>query len=140
MTRLSPSPRPTARRAFLAAALALPAVLSAPPAAAQLLARPFPPTALRGTLVVVDPPVATINGRAIQLAPGARIRGPENLIVLSAGLVGQPLAVHYTTDDDGNLRDVWILRPDELAKRPWPTTPEEAARWTFDPTAETWRR
>ena len=54
--------------------------------------------------------------------------------------MGQPLAVHYTIDLDGSVKDVWILTAEELAKRPWPTTPEEAARWAFDPLEQTWTR
>jgi hypothetical protein len=38
------------------------------------------------------------------------------------------------------LMDVWVLTPDELAKKPWPTTPAEAAAWQFNPSAQTWSR
>ena len=102
--------------------------------------RPFPPTALRGSLVVGQTPEVALNGRAARLAPGARIRGQNNLLELPGALTGRRLAVHYTIDINGDVQDVWILTPEEAAKRPWPTTPEEAARWEFDPAAQTWTR
>ena len=109
-------------------------------ALAQSVQRPFPPTALRGTLVVGQTPEVTLNGRDARLAPGARIRAQNNMIELPASLTGQRLAVHYTIDINGDLKDVWILTPEELARRPWPTTPEQAARWLFDPLEQTWTR
>jgi hypothetical protein len=131
--------RPQVRRCGRAVALALALAVPACAAWAQLQ-RPFPPSALRGTLVVGQTPEITLNGRPARLAPGARIRGQGNLIELPASLMGQPLAVHYTIDFDGSVKDAWILTAEELAKRPWPTTPEEAARWTFDPVEQTWTR
>lgn len=109
------------------------------PAAAQVQ-RNFPAHALRGTLVVGAPPEATLNGQAARLAPGARIRSQDNLLVLSATLSGANLLVHYTLDPLGLVKDVWILSADEAAKRPWPTTPEEAQSWVFDPIAQIWAK
>lgn len=109
------------------------------PAAAQA-PRNFPATALRGELVVVQPPEARLNGRPARLAPGARIRGENNLLVMSGAVVGQRLLVHYTLDNTGELKDVWVLRPEEAARRPWPATREQAAAWIFDPGAQQWSR
>jgi len=100
--------------------------------------RNFPADALRGALVVGNVPEATLNGAPVRLAPGARIRGQNNLLVTSGSIEGQRLLVNYTLDMQGQLKDVWILTPDEAAKRPWPTTPQEAARWQFDFAAQTW--
>lgn len=102
--------------------------------------RPFPANALRGELVVQQPPEVLLNGRSARLAPGARIRGANNLLQMSGALVGQKLAVHFTLDDYGLLRDVWVLTPAELARKPWPGTPAEAAAWRFDAAAQTWTR
>jgi hypothetical protein len=102
--------------------------------------RAFPATALRGALVIVDPPNATLNGAPARLAPGARIRDAQNAQQLSGSLVGAKLLVHYTLDPLGLIQDVWILTPDEAAKRPWPTTQQEAAQWSFDPVAQTWSK
>ena len=109
------------------------------PAGAQM-PRPFPATALRGELVVLQPPEVALNGRAARLAPGARLRGDNNLLQLSGTLVNQRLVVNYTVDPSGLLLDVWILTPAERARLPWPATPEQAAAWTFDPSAQTWSR
>ena len=102
--------------------------------------RMFPPNALRGELQVVQPPAVLVNGRDARLAPGARIRGENNLIQLSGTLVGQRLVVHYTRDPSGLIKDVWVLTVDERARRPWPTTPEEAATWLFDPGMQAWSK
>lgn len=117
---------------------ALAAVVIAAPAAAQLQ-RNFPQTALRGELVVVQPPDVTLNGRPARLAPGARIRDANNMLLMSAAVVGQPLRVHYVFDDFGLLKDAWVLRDDEAAK-PWPRTPAEAERWSYDPLTQGWQR
>ena len=102
--------------------------------------RNFPATALRGELTIRIPPEIVLNGKPARLAPGARIRGQDNMMVMSGALAGAPLLVHYTLDTSGQVHDVWILRSEEAAKRPWPTTPEQAGQWTFDPAAQTWTR
>ena len=121
-------------RCVFAFLLALAATL---PAQAQ---RVFQPSALRGELVVTQPPEALLNGKPVRLAPGARIRNPQNMIQLSGSLLGQKLAVNYSLDPAGELRDAWILTEAELAKKPWPTTPEQARTWVFDSTMQTWSR
>ena len=126
-------------RCVLLAAIAALSFAFVAPAAAQM-PRNFPATALRGELVVTQPPDVALNGRAARLAPGARIRGSDNLLLLSGAVVGQRLVVHYTLDGVGNVLDVWVLTPSELARRPWPTTPEQAATWQFDPAAQAWSR
>jgi hypothetical protein len=117
------------------------AVLVAPllPAAAQM-SRNFPANALRGELQVVQPPEVLVNGRPARLAPGARIRGENNLLVMSATLAGRRALVHYTVDDHGLVKDVWLLTPAEAAKRPWPQSAAEAQAWRFDPLGQTWSR
>src|SRR5512132_4405451 len=106
----------------LASLAALASVAFTWPVAAQSV-RPFPASALRGTLVVLDPPAISINDQPARLSPGARIRGENNMLTLSGTLVGQPLVVHYTFESNGLVHDVWILRPEEIARRPWPTSP-----------------
>jgi hypothetical protein len=126
------------RCAFAAAAALL---LAATAATAQSLApRQFPATALRGDLVVTAPPEVMLNKRPARLAPGARIRGTDHLQQLSGGLVGQRFLVNYTLDLQGQLLDVWILTPAEARRQPWPTTPQQAAAWRFDPDAQVWSK
>ena len=73
------------RRSLLAlcAAATATAALSLP-AHAQALSRPFPKEALRGTLVMTQPPYLTMDDRVGRLSPGARIRNTNNTLVLSA--------------------------------------------------------
>ncbi len=125
--------------ATLAVALAASAALFATSGIAQVQ-RNFPANALRGELVVGDPPEVKLNGLPTTLAPGARIRGQNNMLQMSGGLSGSKLAVHYTLDSTGQLRDVWVLTADELAKRPWPKTALEADAWVFDFGAQTWSK
>ena len=125
------------RCAPLVATLA--ALFAAAPAQSQS-PRHFPAQALRGEIVVTQPPEVLLNGRAARLAPGARIRGPDQLMVMSGAVVGQRLPVHYTLDLQGDLLDVWVLTPAERARRPWPTSAEQARQWRFDAAAQTWSR
>ena len=123
-------------RCVLTATLSAAIVL---PLAAQT-ARPFPASALRGALQVTQAPELQLNGQPARLSPGARIRGTDNLLQLSASLSGQSLLVHYTQDPSGLVHEVWILTPDEAARKPWPSTAAEAQRWEFNPAAQTWTR
>ena len=135
-----PSPRlPSWRLRMPLWAAALPAALLAM-GANPAHARPFPPDALRGELVVTAPPEVLLNRKPLRLAPGARIRDGGNRVVLSGSLAGQKLLVHYTRHADGQLREVWLLTPAEAARQPWPRTPAEAAAWRFDPPSQSWSR
>jgi len=123
------------RCVLLLAALAATAL----PAAAQLQ-RNFPATALRGELRLTQPPEALLNGRPARLAPGSRIRGADQMLVMSGAIAGAPLLVHYTLDTSGLVLDVWVLTPAEAARKPWPVTPEQAQTWRFNADAQTWTR
>ncbi len=109
-------------------------------AAAAQVVRNFPAAALRGEIVITVPPEILLNGRPARLSPGARIRGMNNMLEMSGAMVGARLPVHYTFDFGGEVSQVWVLREDELAKRPWPRTVEQAQSWQFDPAAQTWTR
>ena len=107
------------------------------PAGAQM-ARHFPGSALRGEIVVTQPPEILLNRQPARLAPGARIRDTQNLLQMSGAIVGQRLVVNYTQDLGGQLLEVWLLTPEERARRPWPRTPAEAAAWQFNPDSQSW--
>ncbi len=110
------------------------------PAAAQN-ARAFPQNTLRGALVFGADRQLTLNGRATSLTPGARVRNQQNMIVLPDTLVGAKWLVNYTLDMGGEqVRDVWILTPDEAAIAPWPRTLDEAQTWSYDATTMTWTK
>ena len=55
------------------------------------------------------------------MAPASRIRGTNNLLVMSGALMGKKAVVHYTLDPLGLVHDVWILTDAERKKQPWPT-------------------
>ena len=84
-------------------------------AAAQAQVRPFPESALRGTLEVTMPPEVLLNGKADRLSPGSRIRGVQNELVMSAGLIGQRFVINYTREAHGLVHDVWLLTDEEAA-------------------------
>ncbi len=99
--------------------------------------RPIPIKSLRGDIAFGQPPEVAVNGQAARLSPGARIKGPDNLLVMSGSLVGRKLVANYAVDTYGLVHEVWLLTPAEAAL-PWPRTPEEAATWTYDPVAHAW--
>jgi hypothetical protein len=122
----------------LAAALVAISVIA--PVSAQVQ-RAFPTNTLRGAMVFGEYPQVTLNGRSAQLSPGSRVRDQDNRIVLAASLTGARMLVHYTVGIGGaQVQDVWILRPEEAAIRPWPSTLEEAQTWTYDPATFSWTR
>lgn len=119
--------------------LAASLLAAAAPAWAQMQ-RNFPADALRGEIVVTQPPELLLNGRPARLAPGARIRDANNLGLVSGAIAGQRLVVNYTLDLSGGVFNVWVLTPAERSRLPWPSTPEQAAAWHFDAGAQTWAR
>ena len=121
----------------LAAAALVPAMAGAQDN--QSLQRNIPKNALRGSILFGNPPAIQLNGDTTQLAPAYRVHGFNNLLVMSTQLVGVKATVDYTTDVQGQVYEVWILTPSEADKR-WPSTPAEAAAWSFDPSTQTWTK
>jgi hypothetical protein len=115
------------------------AALPTLPQAPTPVPRKFSQNTLRGSITFGDYPQVSLNGQLTRLAPGGRLRNQRNLVISAAPLTGQSAVVNYTLDLGGNqVRDVWILRPEELAVTPWPTTPNQALTWTFNPVSQTW--
>lgn len=109
------------------------------PIVPMAIQRQLPVGSLRGELTLTNPPEVVLNGQADRLAPGARIRGQNNMLVFPGAAIGQKLVVNYTRESYGLILDVWVLRPDEIAQT-WPKTAEEAAKWRFDPLTQTWTK
>ncbi len=109
------------------------------PVGAQM-PRSFPADALRGEMVFVQPPHVTIEGRPALLGAGVRVHGEDNRIVPATHLTGVKALVHYRLEHHGHVRQVWVLQPIEAARRPWPTTLDEARSWTFDAAEQTWTK
>ncbi len=119
-------------------AYALAALLAvAPIIAPAQMQRSFPRQALRGEIKFGVPPSIKLNGEVAQLAPGVRIRGKNNMIEMSGALVDLTIKVNYTIDTLGLVKDVWILRDEEIAQL-WPKTVKEAATWSFDEVGQVW--
>ena len=89
-------------------------------------------------LTVLSATEVLLNGDLARLAPGARLRGQNNMLVISGAAIGQRLVVNYTVDSLGNVKDVWVLRDEEIANRPWPRTLQEAQTWGFNFDTQTW--
>ena len=85
---------------------------------AQVISRPFPPNAVRGILTVTQPPEVLMDGKADRLSPGSRIRGTNNMQVMSGALVGQAMRVNYTREPNGYIHDVWVLTDAEASLPP----------------------
>jgi len=110
----------TSRLLRIAAPAALLAglVLASLGSTAQVITRPFPPTAVRGILTVTQPPEVLMDGKADRLSPGARIRGANNMLVMSGALMGQAMRVNYTREPNGYIHEVWILTEAEASLPP----------------------
>lgn len=121
------------RCVLLALALSAPLTLSAQ------VQRNFPHNALRGEITMSDPPDILVNGQPARLAPGSRLRDTNNLLQVSGAVQGQRFVAHYTLDTLGLVKDVWVLRAEEKTGL-WPKNADEAARWQFDPAAQTWTK
>lgn len=79
--------------------------------------REFPAAAKRATLAVTQPPEVLLNGNPERLAPGARIRGVNNVTVMSGSLIGQTFIVNYLREPQGLIKEVWLLTEREVAQK-----------------------
>ena len=61
-----------------------------------------------GTMTTGQLPEVTIDGKAMRLAPGARIYNPSNLTITPNQLPANS-RVRYKTDATGLVNQVWVL-------------------------------
>jgi len=120
MTRCNFSRRRSAT--VLLATLAMTLGLTQTSAWALANPRPFPPNVERAVLTVQQPPIVLINGKPDRLSPGARIRGANNMQVMSGALVGQAMVVNFVREPNGQIHEVWILTAAE-ARQPVASAP-----------------
>ncbi len=80
--------------------------------------RTLPEDARRGVLSHVRENLVTLDGKQTRLAPGAQIRGANNLIVVPTAVPKDSL-VKYQLSAGGELFRAWVLTAEE-AKRPDP--------------------
>ncbi len=110
-----------AMRATAIAGLTAAAVLQPMTAAAQVPEslggiRTFPEQARRGTLAILSTVEAKIDGTPIRMAPGMRLRSPQNSLIMLHMVIGKEYAVNYTIEKStGMLHTAWILNKEELA-------------------------
>ena len=91
---------------LLVASLAIPAM-------AQL--RTIPKDAQRAEMRFVQANVVELNGVQAPLAPGAQIRDASNRIIIPTSVPAGAL-VKFRLDENGQVREVWILTPKEAAQ------------------------
>ena len=85
------------------------------PAIAQL--RSIPKEAPRGEIRHVQGMYVELNGKPVQLSPGAQIRDTDNRLVLPTSLV-EKFDVRYQLDGAGLVHRVWVLTPLERTQAP----------------------
>ena len=84
-------------------------------AAAQV--RTIPKEAPRGEIRHLQGMYVELNGKPVQLSPGAQIRDTDNRLMLPTSLV-EKLDVRYLLDGVGLLHRVWVLTPLERTQAP----------------------
>ncbi len=78
--------------------------------------RPLPADTESGTIRHVQGMTVSINGKPMQLAPGATIRGRNNLIMVPTALPPEGAAAEYLLDANGQITRVWLVSPEEAAR------------------------
>ena len=86
--------------------------------------RAFPLKTERGQMAFIELPDVLINGKPERLAHSVRVRDERNAIVMPGTVNGRSAVVNYLRDARGQVREVWILSPQEAAipLKPVPTT------------------
>jgi len=85
------------------------------PAGAQAQLRTIPGEAKGGEMRHLQEMLVQIDGVQMRLAPGVQIRDESNRVMVPSAL--PPGArVKYLLDNEGLVRQVWILSPQEAAK------------------------
>jgi len=75
-------------------------------------ARSIPEEAKAGALSHLQDMFVSINGVAVRLAPGVQIRDQNNRLIVPTA-VPPASQVKYVLDQEGLVRQVWILTPEE---------------------------
>ena len=77
--------------------------------------RTIPEDAKRGVMRHVQETVIEIDGKRRLLSAGAQIRSESNRILVPAA-VPPDSVVKYRLDQEGMVRQVWLLTPEEAAQ------------------------
>ena len=81
-------------------------------AGVQAQVRAIPGDAKRGEIRHVENMMVQIDGTPQRLAPGAQIRDTANRVVVPTALPAGA-QVKYLLNEEGMVRQVWILTPEE---------------------------
>ena len=86
--------------------------------------RGFPLKTERAEMKFIELPDVLLNGKPERLAHAVRVRDERNAIVMPGVVNGRTAVVNYLRDARGQVREVWILSPQEAALplKPVPTT------------------
>jgi hypothetical protein len=85
------------------------------PGVAQAQLRAIPEQAKDGDMRHVRETLVSINGVQLLLAPGVQIRDESNRLIVPTA-VPPGAKVKYLLDNEGLVRQVWILSPQEAAR------------------------
>jgi hypothetical protein len=91
------------------------ALLAAFTALAFAQLRTIPDDAKRGVMRHVQETIVEIDGSQKRLSAGAQIRSASNLILVPSA-VPPDSDVKYRLDQEGLVRQVWLLTPQEAAQ------------------------
>ena len=83
--------------------------------AAQAQFRTITPEAKRGVMSHVQGMTVELDGKQVQLAPGAQIRDGRNMMIVPMAMP-RGVVVKYLLGADGQLYRVWVLTPQEAAQ------------------------
>jgi hypothetical protein len=86
----------------------------------------IPVRAKRADMVFDGTTTVKVNGQLMDLAPAARIYGPDNLLKLSGALVGTAKTNYLIEPQTGFLQQIWILTIPEI-NTPDPVVTEDGA-------------
>ncbi|HMK14489.1 MAG TPA: hypothetical protein VK460_05705 [Burkholderiales bacterium] len=76
--------------------------------------RILPQNAVLGELTATNYPYVTIGKKQFHLAPGSLIHDQNNRIILPVSMPSSA-AVLYKLDANGDVINMWLLTPEELA-------------------------
>jgi len=83
---------------------------------AHAQARNIPGQAKGGAITHLQGMIVSIDGVTVRLAPGVQIRDQDNRLVVPTA-VPPGSQVKYLLDEQGMVRQVWILTPAEANRR-----------------------
>ena len=101
----------------LAALAVLGAAALSAPVSAQIVQRAVPDNTLRATIAPVTDMIVSLDGSQVLLSPSAQIRDWNNFIIVPSALPPGGALADYQVDANGQLTRVWLLTPEEAARK-----------------------